>query len=50
MHGRELTLKQKQHWESQLEIAERQVEYALRMLGRLPVEEEIQTEEIQENE
>lgn len=35
---RELTPHQVQHWEQQLEAAERAREYALRMLGRLPLE------------
>jgi len=44
MHSRELSNHQREHWEEQLEIAQRTVEYALRMLGRLPVEEEIEQE------
>lgn len=35
---KELTVEQTEHWETQLEFAERAVEVALRMLGRLPVE------------
>jgi hypothetical protein len=38
----ELTLLQREHWEAQLVYAERAVEYALRMLGRLPVEEQLE--------
>jgi hypothetical protein len=34
----ELTPEQREHWEDQLEIAERKLEYAMRMLGRLGVE------------
>lgn len=35
---KELTPGQTDHWENQLEAAERAVETALRMLGRLPLE------------
>lgn len=35
---KELTPEQEEHWWNQLEIAERQVEYAKRMLGILAVE------------
>lgn len=34
----ELTPEQREHWQEQLEIAERKMEYAMRMLGRLGVE------------
>lgn len=39
---RELTEEQKEYWWQQLEIAERQVEYAKRMLGVLAVEKGLQ--------
>jgi hypothetical protein len=39
---RELTPEQQAHWEKQLEDAERAVEHAKRMLGRLALEEGIQ--------
>lgn len=35
---RELTVQQRDHWENQLEAAERAVEVAQRMLGLLAVE------------
>lgn len=35
---RELTDEQMEYWEDKLEVAERAMEYALRMLGRLGVE------------
>lgn len=35
---KELTPEQRQHWEDQLEVAERAREYAMRMLGRLGIE------------
>lgn len=35
---RQLTPEQREHWENQLEDAERAVEYAKRMLGMLAVE------------
>lgn len=35
---KELSQGQRDHWEHQLEVSERATEYALRMLGRLPVE------------
>ncbi len=35
---KELSASQRDHWENQLEAAERAREMALRMLGRLPVE------------
>lgn len=35
---RELSQSQREHWEHQLEIAERAREFALRMLGRTGVE------------
>ncbi len=35
---KELSPEQRVHWENQLEAAERAVEYALRMLGRLGIE------------
>lgn len=35
---RELTPQQREHWENQLEAAERAVEVAKRMLGQLAIE------------
>lgn len=38
LNHKELTQDQKEYWEQQLEIAERQREYCLRMLGKLGLE------------
>ena len=38
----ELTPEQREYWEDQLLAAERAVEYALRMLGRLPTQEQLE--------
>lgn len=40
---RELTPEQEQYWHEQLEIAERKVEYAKRMLGLIAVEKGIES-------
>lgn len=45
---KELTEGQRNHWEHQLETAERAREYALRMLGRLPIELGLQEIPIEE--
>jgi len=39
---KELSPQQREHWENQLEAAERAVEYAKRMLGHLAIEEGLQ--------
>lgn len=41
---KELSPEQREHWENQLEAAERAVETALRMLGRLGIEKGLSNE------
>lgn len=39
---KQLTSQQRSHWEQQLENADRARLFALRMLGKLPIEQELQ--------